>query len=109
MIKELQLLFPGSTHLKAQMALVYYHLRGTYHLSCQVSLTPYADFEVAESLFDAVQKADPYRMEEVDIFSNMLYVMDKKAKLGKLAHQYAEIDRNRAEVCCLIGGFRPHQ
>lgn len=64
---------------------------------------------MAESLFDAVQKADPYRMEEVDIFSNMLYVMDKKAKLGKLAHQYAEIDRNRAEVCCLIGGFRLHQ
>lgn len=61
------------------------------------------DFETAETLFDAVQKADPYRMEEVDIFSNMLYVMDKKAKLGKLAHQYAEIDRNRAEVCCLIG------
>jgi anaphase-promoting complex subunit 8 len=42
-------------------------------------------------------------MEEVDIYSNMLYVMDKKAKLGKLAHEYAEIDRNRAEVCCLIG------
>jgi len=42
-------------------------------------------------------------MEEVDIYSNMLYVMDKKAKLGKLAHEYAEIDHNRAEVCCLIG------
>lgn len=42
-------------------------------------------------------------MEEVDIFSNMLYVMDKRAKLGKLAHEYAEIDRNRAEVCCLVG------
>ena len=42
-------------------------------------------------------------MEEVDIYSNMLYVMDKRAKLGKLAHEYAEIDRNRAEVCCLIG------
>lgn len=61
------------------------------------------DFETAEKEFDAVQKADPYRMEEVDIYSNMLYVMDKKAKLGKLAHEYAEIDRNRAEVCCLIG------
>jgi hypothetical protein len=33
----------------------------------------------------------------------MLYVMDKRAKLGKLAHEYAELDRNRAEVCCLIG------
>ena len=55
-----------------------------------------------------MQEADPYRMEEVDIYSNMLYVMDKKAKLGKLAHEYAEIDHNRAEVCCLIGvsGFR---
>jgi anaphase-promoting complex subunit 8 len=42
-------------------------------------------------------------MEDVDIYSNMLYVMDKKAKLGKLAHEYAELDRNRAEVCCLIG------
>lgn len=46
-------------------------------------------------------------MEEVDIYSNMLYVMNKKAKLGKLAHEYAEIDRNRAEVCCLIGKSQP--
>lgn len=61
------------------------------------------DFDTAEKEFDAVQKADPHRMEEVDIYSNMLYVMNKKAKLGKLAHEYAEIDRNRAEVCCLIG------
>ena len=44
-------------------------------------------------------------MEDVDIFSNMLYVMDKRGKLGKLAHEYAEIDRNRAEVCCLIGKY----
>jgi hypothetical protein len=63
------------------------------------------DFETAEKEFDAVQRADPYRMEEVDIYSNMLYVMDKRAKLGKLAHEYAEIDRNRAEVCCLIGAL----
>ena len=68
-------------------------------------LTFAIDFETAEKEFDAVQTADPYRMEDVDIYSNMLYVMDKRAKLGKLAHEYAEIDRNRAEVCCLIGQF----
>lgn len=62
---------------------------------------------MAEKEFDAVQQMDPYRMEEVDIYSNMLYVMEKKAKLGKLAHEYAEIDRNRAEVCCLIGMSNP--
>ncbi|KAK4688460.1 anaphase-promoting complex subunit 8, partial [Tremellales sp. Uapishka_1] len=90
MIQELLDIFPGSVHLQAQRAMVYYHMR---------------DFETAEKQFDAVQQADPYRMEEVDIYSNMLYVMDKRAKLGKLAHEYAEIDRNRAEVCCLIGNY----
>ncbi|KAK8865749.1 hypothetical protein IAR55_000896 [Kwoniella newhampshirensis] len=90
MITELLQIFPGSVHLKAQRAMVYYHMR---------------DFETAEKEFDAVQKADPFRMEEVDIYSNMLYVMNKQAKLGKLAHEYAEIDRNRAEVCCLIGNY----
>jgi anaphase-promoting complex subunit 8 len=72
-----------------------------------------AEFETAEQHFDAVQRADPFRMEEIDIYSNMLYVMDKRAKLGKLAHEYAELDRNRAEVCCLIGQlqclWRPRQ
>lgn len=63
------------------------------------------DFERAEIEFDNVQRADPFRLDEVDIYSNMLYVMEKRAKLGKLAHDYAEIDRNRAEVCCLIGAF----
>ncbi|OWZ69319.1 hypothetical protein AYX14_03075 [Cryptococcus neoformans] len=90
MIKELLEIFPSSVHLKAQRALVYYHMR---------------DFETAEEEFDAVQHLDPFRMEEVDIYSNMLYVMNKQAKLGKLAHEYAEIDRNRAEVCCLIGNY----
>jgi anaphase-promoting complex subunit 8 len=102
MIKELEDIFPGSVHLRAQRAMVYYHMRG--ELSLPVSLhSRQTEFETAEKHFDEVQKADPYRMEEVDIYSNMLYVMDKKAKLGKLAHDYAEIDRNRAEVCCLIG------
>ncbi|KAL1410905.1 Anaphase-promoting complex subunit 8 [Vanrija albida] len=90
MIAELQAIFPTSVHLRAQRAMVYYHQR---------------DFQAAEKEFDMVQQADPYRMEEVDIYSNMLYVMDKRAKLGKLAHEYAEIDRNRPEVCCLIGNY----
>lgn len=63
------------------------------------------DFTSAEENFDAVQASDPFRMEEVDIYSNMLYVMDKRAKLGKLAHEYAAIDRNRPEVCTLIGNY----
>lgn len=61
------------------------------------------DFESAEQTFDAVQALDPYRLDDVDVYSNMLYVMPKLSKLAKLAHDYALIDRNRAETCCLIG------
>jgi anaphase-promoting complex subunit 8 len=63
------------------------------------------DFEAAERAFDEVRKIDPFRLDEIEIYSNMLYVMGKKAKLGQMAHEYAQVNKNRAEVCCLIGEF----
>ena len=62
-----------------------------------------ADFEEAEKAFDGLREMDPFRLDEIEIYSNMLYVMNKKAKLAQIAHEYAQIDKNRAEVCCLIG------
>lgn len=64
-------------------------------------MTP--DFEEAEKAFDGLREMDPFRLDEIEIYSNMLYVMNKKAKLAQIAHEYAQIDKNRAEVCCLIG------
>lgn len=64
------------------------------------------DFEEAEKAFDDLREMDPFRLDEIEIYSNMLYVMNKKAKLAQIAHEYAQIDKNRAEVCCLIGKLR---
>jgi len=64
----------------------------------------FTDFARAEAAFDAVQKLDPFRLDDVDVYSNMLYVMPKLSKLAQLAKEYCDIDRNRAETCCLIGG-----
>lgn len=66
-----------------------------------------ADFEEAERAFDDLRGMDPFRLDEIEIYSNMLYVMNKKAKLAQIAHEYAQIDKNRAEVCCLIGNSAP--
>ena len=88
MIQDLLVTFPHSIHLRAQRAVAYYHMR---------------DFETAEQHFDAVRALDPCRLEEVDIYSNMLYVMDKTAKLSHITHGYSAVDPNRAEVCCLQG------
>jgi anaphase-promoting complex subunit 8 len=110
-IGELERLFPTSVHLKASRALVLYHMRGKSEISpLRTAGSRHVDrnhgsteFEEAEQAFDDVREIDPYRLEEIEIYSNMLYVMNRKAKLGKLAHEYGEIDKNRAEVCCLIG------
>jgi anaphase-promoting complex subunit 8 len=32
-----------------------------------------------------------------------LYVTDNRIKLSKLAHEFLEIDKDRPEVCCLVG------
>jgi hypothetical protein len=61
------------------------------------------DFETAEASFDAVQRLDPYRLDDIDTYSNMLYVIPKTSKLAQLAKEYSNIDRNRAETCTLIG------
>ncbi|KAJ9125163.1 hypothetical protein QFC22_000117 [Naganishia vaughanmartiniae] len=87
-VNDLQKLFPTSSHLMAARALTLYHMR---------------NFEDAEKAFDDLREMDPFRLDEIEIYSNMLYVMNKKAKLAQIAHEYAQIDKNRAEVCCLIG------
>lgn len=46
---------------------------------------------------------DPYRLDNMDIFSNILYVKENKARLSYLAHKAHEIDKYRPETCCIIG------
>ena len=63
------------------------------------------EFDEATAYFTALQKTDPYRVEDIDIFSNILYVSEKRAELAMLAQEYTNMDRSRPEVCCLVGGW----
>jgi len=65
--------------------------------------TAYTDFEAAEGVYDEIRKRDPYRIDDIDVFSNILYVMEKRTKLSKLAHEFLALDKDRPEVCCLVG------
>ncbi|KAG0139623.1 hypothetical protein CROQUDRAFT_101269 [Cronartium quercuum f. sp. fusiforme G11] len=95
-IEELKELFPTSIYLKSQEALISYNLR---------------DFEISEKIFDEIYTRDPYRIEDVDTYSNILYVMEKRSKLTSLAQNYTSdenglgVDRMRPEVCCLLGNY----
>ncbi|CAG8526516.1 6670_t:CDS:10 [Acaulospora morrowiae] len=83
--------FPNSKFLQTQEALMYYHNR---------------DYAGSEAVFDEIIKTDPYRLEEMDIYSNILYVMEMKfAKLSFLAHMCAFTDKYRSETMCVIGNY----
>lgn len=48
---------------------------------------------------------DPFRLDNLDVFSNLLYVKDLKTDLANLAHQAVSIDKYRVETCCILGKF----
>jgi anaphase-promoting complex subunit 8 len=78
------------THVKSQKAMVYYNAR---------------EFEEACRLYGEVFEQDPNRIDEVDFYSNILFVMSRKADLSYLAHHVVEVDRYRPETCCVIGNY----
>ncbi|KAG5520004.1 hypothetical protein PMAC_001080 [Pneumocystis sp. 'macacae'] len=86
-IVELETLFPNSLFLKTQRALIPYNGR---------------DFEEAEKQFEEIAKLDPHRLDDMDIYSNILFVMSKRSKLGFLAQIASTTDKFRPETCCII-------
>ncbi|KAG7195927.1 Anaphase-promoting complex subunit 23 [Scheffersomyces spartinae] len=82
--------FPNFTFVKVQQFLIAYHQ---------------LDYFRAEALFDQILKADPLRLDDLDTYSNMLYVMEKRAKLAYLAQLAAHIDKFRPETCCVIANY----
>ncbi|KAJ2590748.1 Anaphase-promoting complex subunit 8 [Coemansia sp. RSA 1722] len=86
----LEQLFPQSQFVIGLCAVRHYNMR---------------EFEEARRLFGLLQKIDPYRLELADVHSNILYVMEDRARLGELAHRCAELDRFRPETCCVIGNY----
>lgn len=89
-LDELIVDWPASLYLRSLKATIHYTAR---------------EFDEAASVFESILEADPIRLEDMDTYSNILYVMDQKAKLSHLAHAAALIDQDRPETCCIIGNY----
>lgn len=50
-----------------------------------------------------MRKNDPFRLEGMDTFSNLLYVAETRRALAFLAHSVTEIDKYRVETSCVVG------
>ena len=62
----------------------------------------------AISTFHKLRKIDPYRLDNMDTLSNLLYVKEMRVELAFLAHHASEIDKYRVETCCVIGKVSYH-
>ncbi|ODV93722.1 hypothetical protein PACTADRAFT_77235 [Pachysolen tannophilus NRRL Y-2460] len=83
-------IFPNFSFLKIQKALISYHA---------------LDYLKAEKIFDDILISDPLRLDDMDTYSNILYVMEKKSKLSFLAQFASSIDKFRPETCCIIANY----
>ncbi|GAQ83915.1 Anaphase-promoting complex [Klebsormidium nitens] len=82
--------FPRSDYVVAQTATAHYNLR---------------QFDEAQELFEQLLKSDPYRVDGLDIYSNILYVKECFSALSYLAHKAVLTDKYRPETCCIIGNY----
>ncbi|PBK59550.1 TPR-like protein [Armillaria solidipes] len=62
-----------------------------------------SEYRDAQTQFERILSIEPNRLEDIDFFSDILYVMDNKEKLSFYAQKFQEKDKNRPEVCCFIG------
>jgi len=82
--------FDECRFIRAQLAIAYHNHR-------------LVDQSIEE--FVELHLMDPYRLEHLDIYSNVLYIKDERTALSHLAHRACEIDKYRVETCCIVGNL----
>ncbi|EEH05263.1 cell division cycle protein [Histoplasma capsulatum G186AR] len=90
MLTELENIFPNSAFLKTQRALLFYHSK---------------DFEEASHLFSQLLITNPHRLDSLDHYSNILYVMGARPQLAFVAQIATATDKFRPETCCVVGNY----
>jgi anaphase-promoting complex subunit 8 len=89
-LDQIEEYFPHSSFLKSQRALLFYRSK---------------DFEESNAIFTQLLLKDPYRLDTLDNYSNVLYVLNYRPQLAFLAHLAAQTDKFRPETCCIVGNY----
>ncbi|KAL5129691.1 Anaphase-promoting complex subunit 8 [Glycine soja] len=89
----------------------YEYLLGTFgysnYIQAQIAKAQYSlrEFDQVEAIFEELLKNDPYRVEDMDMYSNVLYAKECSASLSYLAHRVFMTDKYKPESCCIIGNY----
>ncbi|MCQ2818658.1 MAG: tetratricopeptide repeat protein [archaeon] len=83
-------LFPNSLFLLNSLGHSYYFMR---------------EYDTAIAYFDKLTQLDPNRYENMDTYSNILFIKENYCELSNLACKCYQIDKYRPETCCVLGNF----
>jgi anaphase-promoting complex subunit 8 len=83
-------MFSSSPYLRSQYSLCCYNLR---------------NYTMAKELLQELHATLPYRLDSMDIYSNVLYVLEDTVALSQLAHLAVQVDKYRPETCCIVGNY----
>ncbi|KAH7310329.1 anaphase promoting complex subunit 8 [Rhexocercosporidium sp. MPI-PUGE-AT-0058] len=89
-LEQLLSIFPTSPFVLTCVALLAYHTK---------------DFVTADAHFSNLLALHPHRLDSLDHYSNILYVMNLRPKLSFLAHLCSAVDKFRPESCVVIGNY----
>lgn len=89
-LEQLLGIFPESPFLLTCAALLSYHTK---------------ELKDAATRFSHLLSLHPHRLDSLDIYSNILYVLNERPKLAFLAHLCSSIDKFRPESCVVIGNY----
>lgn len=63
------------------------------------------DFDAAQEIFEEIRETDPDRLDQMDTYSNILFVKESKGALSYLAHNAVQSEKYCPETCCIIGNY----
>ena len=89
-LSDLLNIFPTSAFLLTLKALLAYHSK---------------DLIAAEQDFSYLLSLHPHRLDSMDHYSNILYVLNLRPKLAFLAHLCSSVDKFRPESCVVVGNY----
>ncbi|KAL9112303.1 MAG: hypothetical protein Q9227_003421 [Pyrenula ochraceoflavens] len=89
-LDSLLAIFPRSYFLQTQRAMLLYHAK---------------ELEDACRVFKGILIDDPYRLDGLDHYSNILYVLPDRPQLSFLAQVATATDKFRPETCVVVGNY----
>lgn len=69
-------------------------------------VTLFADYDEAQTTFEQVREMEPHRLDQMDCYSNVLYVKERRAELSHLAHMAVRLEKFSPETCIIVGESR---